>query len=304
MSEPIVYAAGLVKRYGKETVVNGLDLKIEAGQCYGLLGPNGAGKSTTLRMLLGITQPDAGELRILGHPIPEEAHLARKRIGVTPQEDNLDPDFTVEENLRIYARYFGLDGATIQKRIDELLAFVELDSKRHAHIATLSGGMKRRLTLARSLVNDPDVVFLDEPTTGLDPQVRHLMWSRLRELQRQGKTLLITTHYMEEAERLCDELVIIDDGQVITRGTPADLTTEHVEPEVFELPTANPELIEALGKVDGTRIEQSGTSWYLYTRRSQPLHDALMAAEQTGWLLRPTNLEDVFLRLTRRDLRD
>ena len=218
----VVEARGLAKRYGTQTVVDNLDLSVQRGECFGLLGPNGAGKTTTLRMLMGDTLPSAGELNVLGYPIPQQARQMHRRLGVVPQQDNLDPDFTVMENLATYASYFGLRGAALDARINELLAFANLEAKAQAGIGTLSGGMKRRLTLARALINDPDLLILDEPTTGLDPQARQLIWQRLRTLLAQGKSLILTTHYMEEAERLCDRLVIIDSGRILVSGSPAE----------------------------------------------------------------------------------
>ncbi len=202
-ADAVLSVAGLRKRYGSEEVVAGIDFRVEAGECFGLLGPNGAGKTTTLRLALGLIDPDAGEIRLLGRPVPQEARQARQRVGVVPQFDNLDPDFSTRENLQVYGRYFGLKKAEIEARIPQLLEFAGLGGKEAAKIQTLSGGMKRRLTLARALVNDPEVVFMDEPTTGLDPQARHLIWERLKRLKQDGKTLLLTTHFMEEAERLC-----------------------------------------------------------------------------------------------------
>lgn len=294
----------LSKRYDQTTVVNQLTLSVKPGRCFGLLGPNGAGKTTTIRMLLGMTKPDSGSISILGHAVPAEAHIARQRIGVVPQLDNLDPDFTVEENLRVYASFFGIAGPALADRIDWLLDFAELGHKRKAKIGALSGGMQRRLTIARALVNDPELVVLDEPTTGLDPQVRHLIWSRLRELQRQGKTLLLTTHYMEEAERLCDELAIIDNGELITQGSPRQLMQQHVEPHVFEFAELVGGQSVALSQLDGIRLEQSGTTWYAYTHQPESVQHWVNEAGGIAMLQRQHNLEDVFLRLTRRDLRD
>ena len=216
-------------------MVNDLSLDIQRGECYGLLGPNGAGKTTTLRLLLGLIEADKGELSLLGHVVPQQARVARLRVGVVPQMDNLDPDFTVTENLRVYGRYFDMTEDEIEARIPMLLDFANLTTKRDAKIPTLSGGMKRRLTLARALVNDPDIVFLDEPTTGLDPQARHLIWQRLRELTAQGKTLLLTTHFMDEAERLCHRLAILDEGRMIAQDTPQALIQQHIEPQVVEI---------------------------------------------------------------------
>ncbi len=231
----VLSARGLRKSYGGVEVVAGVDLAIGRGECFGLLGPNGAGKTTTLRLLLGLIEPDAGEIRMLGEPVPRGARRARTRVGVVPQFDNLDPDFTVRENLVVYGRYFGLGEADLAPRIPELLEFAGLAQREDANIQALSGGMKRRLTLARALVNDPELIFLDEPTTGLDPQARHLLWQGLRRLTAQGKTLVLTTHFMEEAERLCDRLAIMDRGRIIAEGAPRELVAQHIEPGVVEI---------------------------------------------------------------------
>lgn len=300
----VIDVQDLHKRYGNSDVVKGLSLQVRPGQCFGLLGPNGAGKTTTIRMLLGVTAPSAGAINLLGRAVPAEAHLARQRIGVVPQLDNLDPDFTVEENLQVYASFFGLSNEALSSRVDWLLDFAELKHKRQEKIAALSGGMQRRLTIARALVNDPELVVLDEPTTGLDPQVRHLIWSRLRELQRSGKTLLLTTHYMEEAERLCDEVAIMDAGQIVTQGSPKALMVEHVEPNVFEFAELIGEQAVALSKIDGVRLEQSGTTWYAYAQQPEAVQSWANNQSSLAMLQRQHNLEDVFLRLTRRDLRD
>ena len=214
-------ARGLRKSYGALEVVCGVDLAVAPGECFGLLGPNGAGKTTTLRLCLGLIEPDAGEIELLGEPVPRRAREARARVGVVPQFDNLDPDFTVAENLLVYGRYFGLSPREVRARIPPLLEFAGLTGRGDAKINTLSGGMKRRLTLARALVNDPQLMFLDEPTTGLDPQARHLIWERLRRLTQEGKTMVLTTHFMEEAERLCHRLAIMDHGRIIAAGLAA-----------------------------------------------------------------------------------
>ena len=226
---------GLSKRYGGQPVVDAFDLELEPGRCHGLLGPNGAGKTTTLRLALGLIGADAGTVELLGHPMPAAAKQARRRVGVVPQVDSLDPDFTVAENLHTYGRYFGLSGKAIAERIPGLLEFAGLAGKADAPILTLSGGMKRRLTLARALVNDPDLIILDEPTTGLDPQARHLIWQGLRRLIAQGKTLLLTTHFMDEAERLCDVISVMDKGRVIAQNSPRELIAGHIEPHVVEI---------------------------------------------------------------------
>jgi len=305
MPQPVLTATGLRKRYGATEVVAGLDLELAGGECFGLLGPNGAGKTTTLRLLLGLVQPDGGMASLLGLPIPGQARRARLKVGVVPQLDNLDPDFTVAENLLVYGRYFGLADAEIKARIPALLEFADLTGRAHAKIEVLSGGMKRRLALARALVNDPDVIFLDEPTTGLDPQARHMMWQRLRRLLAEGKTILLTTHFMEEAERLCDRLLIMDHGLTIATGSPQKLIAAHIEPHVVEI-YGDPETGEwAAGYGDMcARQELVGETLFCYTADPQPLLAALQRQSALRYLHRPANLEDVFLKLTGRELRD
>lgn len=217
MLDSVIVARGLTKHFGAQKAVRGIDLDVPRGGCFGFLGPNGAGKTTTLRMILGQSPLTAGTLTVLGLPVPAGIREIRARTGVVPQADNQDPDFTVVENLRMYARYFGLKPPQVADRIEELLGFLELGDRKDAKMQELSGGMKRRLSIARALINDPELIMLDEPTTGLDPQVRHLIWTRLRKLKSAGKTLLLTTHYMDEAERLCDQLVVIDRGRIIDR---------------------------------------------------------------------------------------
>jgi lipooligosaccharide transport system ATP-binding protein len=301
----VIKAIGLQKSYGGQRVVDGLDLAIHRGECFGLLGPNGAGKTTTLRMLLGLIAPDAGKATLLDLPVPQAAREARIRVGVVPQMDNLDPDFTVAENLLVYGRYFGMQDHQIEARIPDLLEFASLTSKRDAKVPTLSGGMKRRLTLARALVNDPDVIFLDEPTTGLDPQARHLIWQRLRELTQQGKTLLLTTHFMDEAERLCHRLAVMDNGKLISEGSPRELIERNIEPQVVEVYGENAE--EWAGKCAASfshRYEVSGESAFCYVNDAQPLVAHLQAQSELRYLHRPANLEDVFLKLTGREMRE
>ncbi|MDD3609604.1 MAG: ATP-binding cassette domain-containing protein [Halothiobacillaceae bacterium] len=301
---PVVRAQGLRKCFGRRVAVDGIDFCIPRGLCFGFLGPNGAGKTTTLRMLMGLSPKDGGELTVLGLPVPERARETRARVGLVPQADTLDPDFTVAENLRVYAGYFRIPRAAIDARIDELLAFANLSDRRDARVETLSGGMKRRLTIARALVNDPEIVILDEPTTGLDPQVRHVIWGRLAELRARGVTLILTTHYMEEAERLCDTLVVMDQGRILDQGSPSELVARHVEPEVVELRGAPDEaLLARLGGMDA-RIERHGSSVYVYTQDAAPLLAHLGAVHGRAILHRPSGLEDVFLRLTGRELRE
>jgi lipooligosaccharide transport system ATP-binding protein len=300
----VVTARGLVKHYGKRCVVDGVDFDIPGGRCFGFLGPNGAGKTTTLRMMLGLTPMSAGRLSVFDMPIPARAREARARIGVVPQSDNLDPDFTVVENLRIYGSYFGLRAGALESRIDHLLAFAALGDRRNAKTDTLSGGMKRRLTIARALINSPEMVILDEPTTGLDPQARHVIWGRLSELRAQGTTLILTTHYMEEAERLCDELVIMEDGRILERGSPRTLIARNVEPEVIEVRGGADGLLARIASASGCRLEPMGTSLYCYTQNPAPLLAELQAAPGLTFLHRPAGLEDVFLKLTGRELHD
>jgi lipooligosaccharide transport system ATP-binding protein len=302
---PLLSAQGLRKTYGGQAVVDGVHLAIEAGECFGLLGPNGAGKTTTLRLLLGLVQPDGGEIRMFGLPVPQQARQARMRVGVVPQMDNLDPDFTVAENLLVYGRYFGLADTAIRARIPDLLAFADLGHKADAKINTLSGGMKRRLTLARALVNDPDLIFLDEPTTGLDPQARHMMWQRLRQLTGNGKTILLTTHFMDEAERLADRLAVMDHGKIIETDSPRQLVATHIEPQVVEIYGENdPVLLQQYAERHCDRHEISGETLFCYTRNADPLLAELHGQPGVRYLSRPANLEDVFIKLTGRELRD
>jgi lipooligosaccharide transport system ATP-binding protein len=301
----VLSVRNLRKSYSGQAVVDGVTIAINKGECYGMLGPNGAGKTTTLRLMLGLIDPDGGELRLLGHSVPQLARLARVRVGVVPQADNLDPDFTVEENLMVYGRYFGMADAEIEARIPALLEFANLSHKRDAKIPTLSGGMKRRLTLARALVNDPDIIFLDEPTTGLDPQARHLIWQRLRELTVQGKTLLLTTHFMDEAERLCHRLAILDHGRMVAEDSPRDMIAKHIEPQVVEV---YGERVEAWAQEHAARyadrFEVSGETAFCYVRDAQPLLANLQVQSDLRYLHRPANLEDVFLKLTGREMRE
>jgi lipooligosaccharide transport system ATP-binding protein len=296
---------GVRKAYGTNEVVCGVDLELVPGECYGLLGPNGAGKTTTLRLALGLAEPDAGEITLLGEPIPRRAREARVRLGVVPQVDNLDPDFTVAENLLVYGRYFGLRDQDVRDRIPRLLQFAGLESRASSRIQALSGGMKRRLALARALVNDPDLIFLDEPTTGLDPQARHLIWERLKQLVAQGKTILLTTHFMDEAERLCDRLSVMDRGRLICTGSPAQLIAQHIEPQVVEVYGEGSEQWALRhGRQLCQRCERAGETVFCYTREAEPALRTLEGRDDLRYLHRRANLEDVFLKLTGRDLRD
>ncbi len=296
---------GLRKRYGEQEVVRGLSFAIRRGECFGLLGPNGAGKTTTLRCVLGLVDPDGGDIALCGLPVPAQARAARLRVGVVPQMDNLDPDFTVAENLRVYGRYFGLPRAMIDERIPRLLDFAGLSAKQSSALRTLSGGMKRRLTLARALVNDPELLILDEPTTGLDPQARHLIWDGLRQLLAQGKTILLTTHFMDEAERLATRLAVIDRGVLIAADTPRQLIAQHVEPEVVEVYGDEAKTWAQMhGRRIARRLEIAGETAFCYANDAKPLLNDLASRAGVRYLHRPANLEDLFIKLTGRDLRE
>jgi lipooligosaccharide transport system ATP-binding protein len=302
---PVLSVSGLRKSYGNHEVVRELDFAIRRGECFGLLGPNGAGKTTTLRCCLGLIDPNAGTITLVGEPVPKAAREARVRVGVVPQMDNIDPDFTVAENLIIYGRYFRMPDALINERIPRLLEFAGLATKADANIRTLSGGMKRRLTLARALVNDPELLILDEPTTGLDPQARHLIWSGLRQLLTQGKTILLTTHFMDEAERLCTRLAVIDHGRMIASDSPRALIATHVEPEVIEVYGDEARTwATTRGRQLADRLELAGETAFCYARDAAPLLADLGHAPGVRYLHRPANLEDLFIKLTGRELRD
>jgi lipooligosaccharide transport system ATP-binding protein len=306
MTEPrwLIETIDLRKYYGGQAVVDGISFGIKRGECFGVLGPNGAGKTTTLRMILGVTPHSGGNLRVFGEPVVDNLGAFRHRIGVVPQQDNLDPDFTVEENLRVYGSYFGLSPALMDERVPRLLAFVELTDKAKARVPALSGGMKRRLTIARALINDPEFIILDEPTTGLDPQIRHLIWQRLRELLKQGKTLLLTTHYLEEAERLCDRLIVMDHGRVLDHGSPRELIARHIEAEVLEVQAELADVRRWLDADSYQRLETAGDLTFVYTTTAARCIEPLEAQSDLRFLRRRATLEDVFLKLTGRDLRE
>lgn len=295
----------LSKRFGDSLVVNDLSLAIQPGECLGVIGPNGAGKTTTLRMCLGLTVPDEGEVRAFGLRMPQDAHAIKAQLGVVSQFDSLDPDFTCAENLLVYGRYFGIRTSLMRQRIAGLLEFAALSHKADVKPGQLSGGMRRRLGLARALVNDPRLLLLDEPTTGLDPQARHLMWERLQQLMQQGKSILLTTHFMDEAERLCDRLLVIDHGRKIAEGTPRELIRQHLEPDVVEVfggdATA---LSQGPLQALASRVEVSGETVFFYTKDAAPLLQALAHEHTLRSLHRPANLEDLFLKLTGRQIRE
>ncbi|MEZ5933961.1 MAG: ATP-binding cassette domain-containing protein [Alphaproteobacteria bacterium] len=299
----VIRARNLEKRYGDFQAVRGLDLTVLRGQCVGLLGPNGAGKTTTMRMIMGLTKVTAGELTIFGKSVADLGRADRARIGLVPQEDNLDPDLRVRENLEVYGRYFKLPSAVIRERVLRLLEFMELGEKAGQSVAQLSGGMKRRLVIARALISDPELVILDEPTTGLDPQARVLIWRQLQRLKREGKTLLLTTHYMDEAERLSDHIVIIDEGKILAEGSPAELIRRHVRGHVFDVQKPLPgSLANGSDALERFECEDIGDSVLFYVEQADELRKEL--SEQAIYLHRPANLEDVFLRLTGRKLRE
>jgi lipooligosaccharide transport system ATP-binding protein len=304
---PLIHARGLVKRFGSLTAVDGIDFDVQRGEAFGFLGPNGAGKSSTMRMIGCVSPPSGGELRILGMDPVADGPEIRGRLGVVPQADTLDNELTVQENLVIYGRYFGLSRAEVRKRAGELLDFVQLGERAGSKVEPLSGGMKRRLTIARALVNEPELLLLDEPTTGLDPQARHLVWDRLFRLKQRGATLVLTTHYMDEAEQLCDRLVIMDRGRIAEEGSPLDLIRRLSTREVVELRFAGePPQVEA-SAFDGAvaRVEPLPDRVLLYTEDGDALvpvvHERL---HPQSVLVRRSTLEDVFLRLTGRTLVD
>ncbi|MDP2163274.1 MAG: ATP-binding cassette domain-containing protein [Hydrogenophaga sp.] len=309
MTAPLFTGQHLVKRYGDATVVDDLSFAIEPGECLGVIGPNGAGKTTTIRMCLGLTAPDAGQITAFGLDMPRDALAIKAQLGVVSQMDTLDPDFSCAENLLVYGRYFGMSAAQIRPRIPQLLEFAALSHKADAKPGELSGGMKRRLSLARALVNDPKLLMLDEPTTGLDPQARHLMWERLQLLLQQGKSILLTTHFMDEAERLCSRLLVLDHGRKIAEGRPRELIAQHLEPDVVEvyghgaLALARDEA-HASVRALAARVEVSGETVFFYTAQARPLLGALSDQPQLRTLHRPANLEDLFLKLTGRQIRE
>lgn len=305
MSQPLFSVQHLSKRYGESTVVDDLSFEISPGECLGVIGPNGAGKTTTIRMCLGQSTPDGGQIQAMGLQMPQDALAIKAQLGVVSQLDMLDPDFSCEENLLVYGRYFGMKDAEIRRRIPALLEFASLSSKARAKPGELSGGMKRRLSLARALVNDPRLLLLDEPTTGLDPQARHLMWERLQLLLQQGKSILLTTHFMDEAERLCSRLLVLDHGRKIAEGAPRELIAQHLEPDVVEVYGAGAlQLMDGPLKALAARVEVSGETVFFYTQDAKPLLLALSAHPHLRTLHRPANLEDLFLKLTGRQIRE
>ncbi len=304
--EPLIQARGLVKRFGDFVAVNGIDVDVNPGEAFGFLGPNGAGKSSTMRMIGCVSPPSAGTLRILGMDPVRDGPSIRARLGVCPQQDSLDPELTVTENLTVYARYFGIARNVARERAAELLEFVQLSERAGDKVEPLSGGMKRRLTIARALVNEPDLVLLDEPTTGLDPQARHLVWERLFRLKQRGVTLVLTTHYMDEAEQLCDRLVVMDKGKIVAEGSPRQLIDRHSTREVLELRFGDESLDTFVGKLHGIgdRVELLPDRILIYASdgdaAATAVHERHLAPSSV--LVRRSSLEDVFLLLTGRTL--
>jgi lipooligosaccharide transport system ATP-binding protein len=308
VSEPLIQAAGLTKRFGDFTAVDGIDFAVVPGETFGFLGPNGAGKSSTMRMIGAVSPRSDGELRVFGLDPVAAGPDIRARLGVVPQDDNLDTELTVSENLLVYGRYFGLPSPLIRERADELLDFMQLTERRKHRVEPLSGGMKRRLTIARALINAPDLMLLDEPTTGLDPQARHAVWDRLYRLKRRGVTLVLTTHYMDEAEQLCDRLVVMDRGRIVAEGSPRELIARHVEREVVELRFAAGSQDGAMSKLEGLseRIEELADRILIGTgdgdATAAAVHERGVQPESV--LIRRSTLEDVFLSITGRTLVD
>jgi len=306
---PLIRAHRLTKKFGDFTAVDGIDFELHRGEAFGFLGPNGAGKSSTMRMIGCVSPPTAGELSIFGLDPVADGPAIRARLGVVPQEDTLDVELTVRENLLVYGRYFGLRRTVIRERSARLLDFVQLAERADDRVEPLSGGLKRRLTIARSLINDPDMLLLDEPTTGLDPQARHVVWDRLFRLKQQGVTLVLTTHYMDEAEQLCDRLVVMDRGRIAAGGSPRELIEEYSTPEVLELrfdPAVHESAAEKLAEVPAQRREVLADRVLLYVEDGDAALNAVhsLGLEPLTSLVRRSTLEDVFLRLTGRRLED
>ena len=302
----LIVVKNLVKQFGDFTAVNGINFSVKQGESFGLLGPNGAGKSSTMRIIGATSQRTSGEVLILGKDPEQAGPQIRAHLGVVPQQDNLDEELTCAENLYIYGRYFGLPKTTIKNKIDELLEFAQLLDKKNSKVKSLSGGMKRRLTIARALVSDPDILMLDEPTTGLDPQARHILWDRLFRLKEKGVTLLITTHHMDEAEQLCDRLMVMDKGEIMAEGSPSELIKKYSTKEVLEVrfgSDRNSQMVEQLQSF-AERLEELPDRLLLYTDSGEDLLAKIVAANihPNTSLVRRSSLEDVFLRLTGRSL--
>ncbi len=304
MDTPILCVENLVKRFNGFTAVDSISFSVNSGECFGLLGPNGAGKTSTIRMMYGFAPPSSGSLRIFDLEVASDWRQIRSRIGVCQQDNTLDPDLSVLENLLVFAGYFSIPAAKARARAEELLHFFALEKKRTAKVGELSGGLARRLTLARALINDPQLIILDEPTTGLDPQSRHLLWEKLQALRAQGKTFILTTHYMEEAAQLCDRLVIMDQGKILIEGAPIELIEAHVGSSIIEVSGVGDELVAVL-KQQSVAFDRMGERLVIYTRENQEIEQMIRADfHPRQCTFRTATLEDVFLRLTGRELRE
>jgi len=300
----VIVARSLTKRYDELVAVDAIDFTIHERECFGFLGPNGAGKTTIIRMIQCVSPLTSGTLSVLGMDVDKDERKIKEVVGVVPQDNNLDPDFNVLKNLTVYASYFGIDKGTAQKKAEELLRFMQLTEKKDAKIDEISGGMKRRLTIARALINDPKVLILDEPTTGLDPQARHVIWDKVRELKERGVTVIVTTHYMEEAQRLCDRLVIMETGKILVEGEPSSLIAKIIGSGVVEIIEPNLE-VEEFGKQSGWNQERADDRLFIYTNENQEVRRKLQQRFPTiNSLIRDATLEDVFLKLTGRGLKE
>ncbi len=306
MREAVIKAVGLYKEYSGFVAVKGIDFEVRKAECFGFLGPNGAGKTTTMNMVQGYSPLTGGRLTVFGMDIDEQPREIKARIGVVPQENNLDPDLSVIENLRVYARYFDIPRQEALRRAENLLGFMALSDRKYERITQLSGGLKRRLMVARALINDPELIILDEPTTGLDPQARHLIWQRLRGLMREGRTMAITTHYMEEAEQLCDRLVIMDHGVILDEGSPAELLKRHVKGSVVELTVGDEGPDDILACLEGLAFQHeiAGDTLFVYTDDAESVLSRATCLTGGRFVHRRATLEDVFLKLTGRELRE
>lgn len=306
MREVVIKASGLFKEYSGFPAVKGIDFEVVKGECFGFLGPNGAGKTTTMNMVQGYSPLSGGSLTVFGMDIGREPRKIKARIGVVPQENNLDPDLSVIENLRVYARYFDIPRDEALRRAATLLDFVALAEKKDEHVMKLSGGMKRRLMVARALINDPELIVLDEPTTGLDPQARHVLWQKLKGLKKEGRTMVLTTHYMEDATQLCDRLVIMDNGKILDEGSPDELIKRHVRGYVVELAPGEggPDMVNKCLEGLDYEYEVSGDTMYIFTDDTEPVLSNASCFMADGFVHRKSTLEDVFLRLTGRGLRE
>jgi lipooligosaccharide transport system ATP-binding protein len=302
----LVVAQSVLKRYGAFTAVDGISFQVEEGECFGILGPNGAGKTTTVRLMAALSPLTAGQITVDGLDVARQGRQVRARLGLVPQHDNLDPELTVWQNLRVFSRYFGIARAVAEERADELLEFFHLRERARQRVETLSAGMRRRLIIARALINAPRLLVLDEPTSGLDPQARHLLWQRLRQLKAQGVTMVLTTHYMEEAEQLCDRLIIMHEGRVLAEGSPPSLVERYAGREVAEVHLSpfqdDAPLLARLAGAEGLSWERAGDVLFVYARGRDGLDPALLRGVGERVVLRRANLEDVFLRLTGRGL--